>query len=89
MKTEATRDCLVDEGTVWKPKWVVWDGLVSGAGCWDWAWVWASRREQERQRYGGRGLTRRRREDRRVEVRWRVGVDMVCSVFFSRNTVLL
>lgn len=81
MKTLATRDCLVDEGTVWKPKCVV--GLASGAGCW--AWAWARRREQERQRYEGRGLTRRRREDRRVEIRWRVGVDMVFSVFFSRK----
>lgn len=86
MKTLATRDCLVDEGTVWKPKCVVWDGLVSVAGCWD--WDWASRREQERQRYWGRGLRKTRREDRRAEVRWRVGVDMVLSVFFSRRNVL-
>ena len=84
MKTLATRDCLVDEGTVWKPKCVV--GLVSGAGCWDWAW--ARRREQERQRYGGRGLTKSRRGVRRVEVRWRVAVDMVFTVFFSHNNVL-
>lgn len=73
MKTSATRDCLEDEGTVWKPKCVVESGAYCfGISC---CCPCARRREQERQRYGGREL--RRRWVRRVEVRVRVGVGMV------------
>ena len=46
VKTSATRDCLEDEGTVWKPKCVV----EFGASCSGICCCCARRREHEKQR---------------------------------------